>query len=515
MKRLGRWLLGWGIIMMVVGYGWWWVSDEPLWQEKVSGMVVAAARQGEVEMLVILEEQADLEGAERVLGKEAKGRYVYERLRDVAGRSQAPLLAHLEVVGVPYRAYWIQNMIWVRGDERLVRWLAARPEVAWIGPNPVVGFDEPMWVEGETLGGGVPWGVAEVDAPSWWSGGITGEGIVIGGQDTGYEWTHEALRGSYRGWDGETAVHDYHWHDAIHVDNGDCMGDSVAPCDDYGHGTHTMGTAVGNNLDRGEGGWPGAASEAIGVAPGAQWIGCRNMNNGNGTPASYAECYEWFIAPYPRGGDPLTDGRPEMAPHVISNSWSCPPSEGCTEVGVLAEVVAAVRAAGIVTVHSAGNSGAGGCGTVNTPAAIYADSLTVGAVGPNGGVTSFSSRGPVTVDGSNRLKPDVMAPGLGVRSAALNNRYNSGSGTSMAAPHVAGMVALLLAAEPALIGDVAGVEAWLKGTAAAVVTLEGCGGDEADSVPNHTYGWGTIDGNILLREGILDEDMYLPAVVGE
>ncbi len=204
-------------------------------------------------------------------------------------------------------------------------------------------------------------------APDVWAQGFTGQGAVVGGQDTGYQWDHPALINQYRGWNGTTADHNYNWHDAIHSGGGVCGANSPEPCDDSGHGTHTMGTMVGDD----------GAGNQIGMAPGARWIGCRNMDQGNGTPATYSECYQWFIAP-----TDLNDLNPDpsKAPDVINNSWSCPLSEGCTDPNVLLADVEAVRAAGILTVHSAGNSGPT-CSTVDTPAAIYDASFTVGATG--------------------------------------------------------------------------------------------------------------------------------------
>jgi subtilisin family serine protease len=122
-----------------------------------------------------------------------------------------------------------------------------------------------------------------------------------------------------------------------------------------------------------------------------------------------------------------------MAPDVINNSWGCPPSEGCTNPNALLTAVQNLTAAGIVTAHSAGNSGSG-CSTVNTPAGIYAESFTVGATNSSDTIAGFSSRGPVTVDGSNRRKPDISAPGVDIRSSVPIGDYGDGwSGTSMAA----------------------------------------------------------------------------------
>ncbi len=149
--------------------------------------------------------------------------------------------------------------------------------------------------------------------------GYSGQGVVVGGQDTGYDWDHPALVGAYRGWDGSTVSHDYHWHDAIHGNDphtspgNPCGYDLPEPCDDRGHGTHTMGTVLGDDGGRNQ----------IGVAPGAQWIGCRNMDRGYGQPATYLECFEFFLAPYPVGGR-LHRAIPDLAPDVTNNSWTLP-----------------------------------------------------------------------------------------------------------------------------------------------------------------------------------------------
>ncbi len=464
------------------------------WIAKTDPALLAATADGATaEFLVVLDAQPDLSGAARLGDKAARGQFVYETLSAIAARTQAPLRALLDARGATYRAYWVTNMLWVRGDRGLVQTLAARTDVAHVYANTAqrVGLPEPVATVPHANApsatvADIEWNIAQVNAPQVWAAGVTGQGAVIGGQDTGYEWQHEALKAQYRGWDGRAADHNTNWHDAIHANNPNtspgnpCGFDSAEPCDDNGHGTHTMGTMVG-----------ATAARHLGMAPGARWIGCRNMEDGWGTPASYAECYEWFIAPYPVGGDPLTDGDPARAPHVINNSWSCPPVEGCAAPEVLQAVVEAVRAAGIVTVHSAGNSG-DNCATVTTPAAIYDASFTVGATNDNDTIAGLSSRGPVTVDGSARRKPDVVAPGVDVESS-YSGGYATLSGTSMAAPHVAGLVALLVSADPALVGDVDALEAIITQTALHKTSNQGCGDDTPTSVPNNVYGWGRID----------------------
>ncbi|VAW30904.1 Subtilisin-like serine proteases, partial [hydrothermal vent metagenome] len=413
------------------------------------------------------------------------------------------------------RPFWITNMILVQGDLTTIATIAQRDDVAYLYANPQVALGVlPLPAENglkETAVSGVEWNISQIGADLAWAAGFTGQGVVIGGQDTGYDWEHPALINQYRGWDGSNADHTYNWHDAISVSNADCPANSPEPCDDFDHGTHTMGIMVGNDLLPTNPSWPSAATNAIGVAPGAKWIGCRNMNNGDGTPATYTECYEWFVAPYPLNGNPMDDGDPSKAPHVINNSWGCPPSEGCTTGDILEAVVNNVRAAGIVTVHAAGNSGSG-CGTVQDPAATYAASFTVGATDSGNNIASFSSRGPSTFDGG--LKPDIVAPGVSIRSTLRDGLYGSKQGTSMAAPHVAGLVALLISANPALAGDVDGIEALMRDTAVPLTSSQGCGGDGVNDVPNNVFGYGRIDAFKAILE-FFPNKMYLPLSIRE
>jgi uncharacterized repeat protein (TIGR01451 family) len=444
------------------------------WEDKVDPWVLQTAAQGETEFLVSLAAQADLSGAKELPTKLEKGWFVYWALMSIAESTQKPLITELERLGVDYRPYWIVNMIWVRGDLSTIQQLASRPDVAHLYANPSVKLDAPVELQlSSTTPEGIEWNINKVNAPQVWALGYTGQGVVIGGQDTGYIWNHPAIKNQYRGWDGVAVDHDYNWIDTTY-------NHSPVPVDPYGHGTHTMGTMAGDD----------GGNNKIGMAPGARWIGCRNMDaGGNGNPETYIGCYQWFIAPTRVDG---TDPRPDLAPDVINNSWGCPPSEGCTDPDVLLEAVQNLVAAGIVTSHSAGNSGSG-CSTVVDPAAIYDESYTVGATDSSDTIADFSSRGPVTVDGSNRSKPDISAPGVNVRSCYPGGGYVSMSGTSMAAPHVAGLVALLISAQPALRGQVEQIESTIEQSALGLTTNQGCGGDLPDEIPNNTFGWGRID----------------------
>ena len=449
------------------------------------------------DLLVLLTDQADLSSAAALTTKRERGRQVYETLWETAERSQAPLRTWLDLRGVPYRSFYIVNMIHVLdGDQTLVSALAARPDVARIEANPSVQNLEPDLYSDRATAAleGIEWNILQVNADDVWAMGYTGQGLVVGGQDTGYDWLHPALKEQYRGWDGSGASHDYNWHDAIHSGGGVCGANSPEPCDDYGHGTHTMGTAVGDD----------GGSNQIGVAPGAAWIGCRNMDGGWGSPTTYLECFEFFLAPYPVGGDP-SQGNPDLAPDVTNNSWSCPSTEGCSWE-TLRAAVEAQRAAGIMTVVSAGNEGYAGCGSVANPPAIYDASYTVGSVTSGGLLSSFSSRGPVDVDGSGRLKPDIVAPGSAVRSSLPGTGYGTMSGTSMAAPHVAGAVALLWSAVPSLAHDMAATEAYLNSNTLQIASSD-C---SSSGVPNNLYGWGQLD-----IQAALAHYLYLPIVAQE
>jgi uncharacterized repeat protein (TIGR01451 family) len=480
-----------------------------VWRYKVDRQVLAAATTGDAEFIVYLSEQADLSGAEFLSTKLEKGNFVYQRLTEVASRSQKPIIDLLSGIEVRYHPFWIANMIWVRGGMNILSALAEQEEVARIFANPQVRLSQPVvgpeltFAQAET---GIEWNIAQVRAPEVWAAGFTGQGITIGGQDTGYEWHHPALKGRYRGWNGSAADHNYHWHDAVYEiygEEGSCFPGGTEPCDDNGHGTHTMGTMVGDDPSH---------IDQIGMAPGAKWIGCRNMDNTVGSPATYSECYQWFLAP-----TDLDDQNPDpsKAPHVISNSWSCPANEGCTDPQVLLTVVEAVRAAGILTVHSAGNNGLS-CATINTPAAIYDASFTVGNTTSIDQIAITSSRGPVTVDSSGRIKPDISAPGTLIRSSWLGGKYQILSGTSMAAPHVAGLAALLYSAQPDLIGQVDQVEHLITRTAVKVDSPQVCGGIPGTQYPNNISGWGRIDaldayqGQALWVEKKASVDQILP-----
>jgi serine protease AprX len=213
------------------------------------------------------------------------------------------------------------------------------------------------------------------------------------------------------------------------------------------------------------------------------------MNAGEGTPARYNECAQWLLAPTNLAG---TDPQPDLAPDVISNSWGCPTSEGCTAGTEVQEAIENLVAGGIVFVAAAGNDGFS-CSTIFDAPATYDASFTVGSMTQSDTMSSFSSRGPVL--GSIGVKPDVIAPGSSVVSIwnSGDNDYGQKSGTSMATPHVAGVVALIMSANPSLKGNPALVEQILRDTAIPINDAQVCGGIPASTFPNPVQGMGRVD----------------------
>jgi serine protease AprX len=452
---------------------------------KIAPWVIEHTAKGrEAEFLVVLTDQADLGRAANLQTKAEKGRYVYNTLLNKSQTTQGPILQWLRERGLEYRSFYIVNAVLVKATRDVAEVLAVRPDVARIEGNPHIQnhFPQPEAVEEAPphvqRPATIEPGINYTHAPQVWALGFTGQDIVVAGADTGIRWTHNALKPHYRGWDGQNADHDYNWHDSIHDSVGNvCGNDSPEPCDDSGHGTHTVGTMVGDD----------GAGNQVGMAPGAKWIGCRNMDGGVGTPARYIECMEWFLAPTQIGGG---NPDPTKAPDITNNSWHCPPEEGCS-FDTLQAAVEAQAAAGIMMCSAAQNAGPS-CSTVENPPGIYEATYSVGALNTGTDtIASFSSRGPVIADGSNRIKPDISAPGTNTRSCfnTSDDSYAFLSGTSMATPHIAGAMALLWNAVPSLRHQITDSRDALNNSAVHIASTQ-CGDA---GPPNNVYGWGRID----------------------
>ena len=415
---------------------------------------------GQADFFVVLKIQADLSATQNLPTKEAKGQYVFDALTEVAAKTQGPILAALKAEGATFKPMWIRNMIKVHGDKALLLEMAARPDVAEIiyeypATPDVVGKGT---VDRSANAPEAPeWGITRVGAPAVWALGITGAGAVVGDLDTGVQWNHPALINAYRGnLGGGSYDHNYNWYDG---------GMTTVPTDYAQHGTHTMGTIVGDD----------GAGNQIGMAPGAKWIACPGIGSPYVGPF---ECFQFFLAPTDLAGN---NPNPALAPHVISNSWS---SAGTN----YHPAIQTLYAAGIFFSKSAGNTGSQ-CGTITNPGQW--PEVTAAAAFANGDtIASFSSRGPVTIGYDKFVKPDIAAPGSGVRSSIPGSSYGSMSGTSMACPHVTGAVALLISANPALAGNIDVLQMLLKMNAEPKVSTQ-C--PPFVDTPNDVWGWGILD----------------------
>ncbi len=402
-------------------------------------------------LFVVLREQANLDGLpgdSGKVGRDARAEQVYRRLVATAERTQADLRRELRRLRLGHTPYYLVNAIEVDGGPAVRAWLSSRPEVDRVLVSQRL---RPLPAPPGAATGAAsaptrpPWNISLIGADRVWSElGVTGAGITVGSSDSGVDGQHPALVEGFRGGDDS-------WFDPW---NG-----TRTPVDRSGHGTHTAGSAVGRG--------------GIGVAPAADWVGCVNLDRNLGSPAAYLDCLQFMLAPFPPAGDPFTDGRPMRAPEILTNSWGCPPVEGC-DPRALRPAADALEAAGILVVAAAGNTGPF-CGSVQDPPAPYPDVLTVGAVDEQRRVTDFSGRGPAP-DGST--KPDLMAPGADVLSAMPGGGYATLDGTSMATPQVAGVVALMWSANPELVGDLDRTRQLLRDTATPVQAGQrDCGGE--------------------------------------
>ncbi|MFI7679240.1 S8 family serine peptidase [Actinophytocola sp. NPDC049390] len=417
--------------------------------------------------------EADTAAARDVRSWDSRGALVVDRLRATAKNSQAATIARLKKEKVEYTSVWITNAVRVEdGSLGLAHVLAADPGVDRILPPQE--YEPPAPVSSELSENRVgvnaeaepEWGVKNIRADQVWRDyGVRGDGVVIGSIDTGAQFDHPALAGSYRGYhDDGTFSHDYNWFDAT--------GASDFPTDDNGHGTHTIGTMVGDD----------GAANRIGVAPGATWIsanGCASCSDTNLIASA-----QWMLAPTKVDG---TAPDPGKRPDIINNSWGTrvPSNDPFME-----DIQQAWADAGIFGVWSNGNNGPN-CATSGSPGSRTIN-YSVGAYDVNNAIAPFSSRG-AGQDGE--IKPNISAPGVNVRSSVPGGRYAIYNGTSMAAPHVAGAIALLWAADPTLAGDVAGTRQLLDSTAVDTADAQ-CGGTAED---NNVYGEGRLDAIALLE----------------
>ena len=492
----------------------WSTPTNDSWRQKVDPKIFLEAEQDTpIDFIISFKNQADLSGVKQLKTKDAKANYVFKQLQKIAQAHQTQVINLLEQENAAYHAFYIVNAIQAKGSLELIQQVAELGEVKSIEHNGFFTVEEfiPSTTSQSRT---VEWGLEKINADDVWAMGYTGQGVVVAGADTGFKWDSPPLKDKYRGWNGSTANHNYNWHDAIHAisplhedpnpsdpNNNPCGLNSIVPCDDHEHGTFTMGIAVGEEGDN-----------QIGVAPDSKWIACRNMERGYGQPSTYIECLEWFLAP-----TDLNNANPDptKAPHVINNSWGCPEMEGCnaSNWATMEQVVNTLKASGIVVVTSAGNSNMNGalCSTITSPPAIFENAYAVGASDINDNMAPFSSWGPINVDGSGRQKPNVVAPGMDIRSVVLDGSYEAKNGTSAAGPFVAGLVALIISANPALAGDVETIETIIEQTAVPKTSNVNCGDISGSEVPNNSWGYGRIDALAAVQMALNTVDIKTPS----
>ena len=322
-----------------------------------------------------------------------------------------------------FRPFWIANAIAVQAQPAFFELLRTRDDIGWIYLDEEIELIYPVRVApaaGE--GRGVEVGIEIARAPELWGLGIDGTGVITADMDTGCDGSHPAFADRWRGLVADPSEC---WYDPA-------QGTSF-PYDSGSHGTHTMGTMIGDD----------GGDNQIGMAPGAQWIAAAVVDvPGVSIYTEAIAAFEWFADP---DGNPATT---DDVPAVINNSWGIRGTPHCSDH--FWDAIDVSEAAGVAVVFAAGNEGPMGY-SLRSPADRIAsefDVFSVGALKPNGTrITNFSSRGPSRCDWQT-IKPEVSAVGEEVRSSVPNNGYSTMDGTSMASPHVSGAIVLLRQAYP-------------------------------------------------------------------
>src|ERR1043166_6174997 len=408
---------------------------------------------------VVFGERPNLASLTRISNRADRGAAVVRNLQATAQRSQAGVRSFLQGRNADFTPFWVENKIYVRGGAlELARALAQRPEVVAILPEKVYSVPQPQQT-GSIGTQGIEWNISKIRADQVWPT-TAGAGIVVANIDTGVQYDHPALVKQYRGNTGSGFNHIGNWYDPTRT----CK--HGVPCDNVSHGTHTMGTMVGND-----------SSNQIGVAPGAKWIACKGCSTNSCSSSDLIACAQWIM-------DPLGNGSGISQPDIVNDSWG----GGGAGNTWYQSYVQNWEAAGIFPAFSIGNSGSS-CNTTGSPGG-YPGAIASGATDINDVIAYFSSRGPSAFGG---IKPNIAAPGVSVRSSLPTNSYTTYSGTSMASPHTAVPVALLWAASPLFRGQIASTEQVLEQSAVVLTTRESCGGVTAGTSPNNTYGYGRHD----------------------
>jgi len=427
------------------------------------GQVDAALRQslaaGQTSDLVLeFAAPADLSAAHG-LSWQARGDYVVEALRHLAQRTQAKVIAYLDGLGVAHRTFLAGNLLYVEDASlTIAERLAALPGVATVRA-PLTVYVDPIVADAFIPQATTSWGIVDAKADQFWSAfGVQGDGVVVANIDTGVQWDHPALVNAYKCQSNPSDP--ACWGDPANI----CGGN---PCDNNGHGSHTMGTMVADDNP--------SLPYIAGMAPGAQWIACKGCESSYCSEASLNACADWILAP---------GGNSANRPHVVNNSWG-----GAGGNTWYLSKVQAWQAAGIFATFAIGGSGPS-CGTLGSPS-DYQESFAATAHDSGRVVASFASRGPSVFGHDPYTKPNISAPGVNICSTVPTNSWSCYSGTSMSAPHAAGAVALLWSCSSSLVGQVDQTFQALQNTADAPPA--GNCGAPPDGEGNYTYGYGYLN----------------------
>ena len=399
-------------------------------------------------VLILMKDRVDIEKLDKDLYDmnatiEYRAQVVINTLREKAAQTQTPILNYLNAEKESGKIkqminFWITNLIFIEATPDVINLLTKRSDIEIMDLDAELEMDTPFDLKSAPDNAeSVETGLKTIRADSLWRIGITGAGRTVMNIDGGVNGTHPALSPRWWGNNGRQWYHS--WFDPIAP-----VSTSPFDCAAGGtyHGTHTMGIMCGRNT---------ATGDTVGVAPDAYWMAAGVTDcPGASYPSMNIAAYQWAM-------DPDTNAATMNMPDVISCSWQDPTATDQCTSSIYRTTLTAVEAAGIAVVFSAGNSGPS-ASTITPPKNINLDSVNVFCVGSVNGTTlaisSFSSRGPSICGGVGTLliKPEVCAPGESIRSTWSGTTYSSISGTSMAAPHVAGCIALLKQAAPGMTG---------------------------------------------------------------
>ena len=407
-------------------------------------------------VVVVFRGDPDLAAASRVADWTARGDAVVRALQQTADRAQADARSRLDAAGIRYRTLWIANALALDGTDELPKELEGLPGVSAVysGKDATLAQLVPSSAFRTTPAPapGTLWYRDALGLDALAASGADGDGTTLGIVDTGVDATHPALADNFVG----TSAHG--WFDPTGV----CPD---APCDPIGHGTHVAGLAVG---------------DGVGVAPAARWIAARGCATESCQLDDVLAALQFMLAPTePSGSRP----DPARRPQVLLSSWALP-----NPLVPLERATSALQASGVVQVFAAGDAGPA-CGTVAAPATDRGV-ISVGATGPSGTIDPLSSRGPSPVPNGEEVEPVLAAPGRDIVSTYPGDGWATASGTSMAAPLVAGTALLLVQRDVDLVGDPAAVGRLLTSTATPRSDTS-CGPVTADGADN-VYGHGTL-----------------------